>query len=170
MACQAALAPASLREVLKVGPLCRQRTLDLKKISVMTLNSTRPERGTFLILYRGAVVMPRCSSRAQSLPVRIGGSAPKDSTSSAPRYIFSAPVVAAPQPASPEPLGSQEPLALSRKVPLLVMPLVVRRAGTREAAAYSEVPVDRQVDGRCSCMWCGRYETSIIYKEKSMRP
>jgi hypothetical protein len=32
--------------------------------------------------------MPRCSSRARSLPVRIGDSAPKDSTSLASRYIF----------------------------------------------------------------------------------
>jgi hypothetical protein len=53
----------------ETGPLCRQRTLDAKKISAMALNSTRPERGTSLILYRGAVVMPRCSSRARSLPV-----------------------------------------------------------------------------------------------------
>jgi hypothetical protein len=50
------------------------------------------ERGTSLILYRGAVVMPRCSSRARSLPGRTGASAPKDSTrqhlgtSSRPRY------------------------------------------------------------------------------------
>jgi hypothetical protein len=44
MACQAASATASLREVLKAGPLCRQRTLDPKKISAMALNSTRPER------------------------------------------------------------------------------------------------------------------------------
>jgi hypothetical protein len=77
-------------EVLKVGPLCRQRTLDPKKISAMTLNSTRPECGTSLILYQGAVVMPRCSSRARSLPARTGASAPKDSNSSASRYIFSA--------------------------------------------------------------------------------
>jgi hypothetical protein len=54
-----------------------------KKISAMALNSTRPERGSSLILYRGAVVMPRCSSKARSLPVRIGDSAPKDSISSA---------------------------------------------------------------------------------------
>jgi hypothetical protein len=53
MACRAASATASLREVLKAGPLCQQRTLDPKKISVMTLNSSRPERGTSLILYRG---------------------------------------------------------------------------------------------------------------------
>jgi hypothetical protein len=65
MACQAASATASLREVLKVGLLCQQRILDPKKISVMALNSTRPERGTSLILYRGAVVMPRCSSKAR---------------------------------------------------------------------------------------------------------
>jgi mono/diheme cytochrome c family protein len=51
-------------------------------------------------------------------------------------------VAAAPQPASPKPLGSQEPPALYQKVPLLVMPLVVRRAGTLEAAAHSEEPAD----------------------------
>jgi hypothetical protein len=50
MACQAASATASLREVLKAGRLCRQRILDPKKISAMALNSTRPERGTSLIL------------------------------------------------------------------------------------------------------------------------
>jgi hypothetical protein len=182
MACQAASATTSLREVLKAGPLCRQRTLDLKKISAMALNSTFPERGTSLILYRGAVVMPRCSSRARSLLARIRDSAPKDSTSSASRYIFSAsvslggegvlhwscllchgpPVVAVPQLASPEPLGSQEPPALSRKVPILVMPLVVHRAGTLEAATHFEVPADQQVDDRCSCVRCGGYEPSII--------
>jgi hypothetical protein len=88
MACQAASATASLREVLKASPLCRQRTLDLKRISVMALNSTRPERGTSLILYLGAVVMPKCSSRARSLPARTVVSTPKDSTSSASQYIF----------------------------------------------------------------------------------
>jgi hypothetical protein len=92
MACQAASATASLREVLKVVPLCRQRTLDPKKISVMALNSTRPECETSLILYRGAVVMPRCSSRARSLPTRIRASTLKDSTSLASQYIFSASV------------------------------------------------------------------------------
>jgi hypothetical protein len=51
-----------------------------------------PERGTSLILYRGAVVMPKCSNKAQSLPARIRDSAPKDSTSSASRYIFSSSV------------------------------------------------------------------------------
>jgi hypothetical protein len=81
MACQAAFATASLREVLKAGPLCRQRTLDPKKIPAMAMNSTRPERGTSLILYRGVVVMPRCSSRARSLSARIEDSAPKDSIS-----------------------------------------------------------------------------------------
>jgi hypothetical protein len=35
MACQVASATASLREVLKAGPLCWQRTLDPKKISTM---------------------------------------------------------------------------------------------------------------------------------------
>jgi hypothetical protein len=92
MAYQAASIIASLREVLKAGPLCRQRTLDLKKISVMALNSTRPERGTSLILHRGVVVMPRCSSKARSLSARTEASAPKFSTSSASRYNFSASV------------------------------------------------------------------------------
>jgi hypothetical protein len=169
-----------LREVLKVGPLCRQRILDLKKISTMSLNSTHPEHGTSLILYRGAVVMPRCSSKARGLPARIGDSAPKDSTSSASRYIFLSsvllgggcfhwtclrcygPPVVAPQPASPEPLGSQEPPALSRRVPLLAMPLMVGRAGTPEAAAHFEVPANRRVDDWCSCVRCGRYKSSNI--------
>jgi hypothetical protein len=93
IACQAASTIASLREVLKASPLCWQRTLDPKKISATALNSTRPGRGTSLILYLGAVVMPRCSSRARSLSVRTGASTPKDSTSSASRYIFSSPVL-----------------------------------------------------------------------------
>jgi hypothetical protein len=71
-------------------------------------------------------------------------------------------VAAAPQSASPKPFGSQGPPALSRKVPLLVMPLVVRRAGTLEAVAHSEVPADRRVDDWCSCVRCGGYEPSII--------
>ncbi len=180
MACQAASATASLREVLKAGPLCRQRILDPKKISAMALNSTRPERGTSLILYRGAVVMPRCSSKARSLPARIGDSALKDSprqhlgTSSQVRYrleevvlhqsylLCQGPPVVDLQLANPEQLGSQEPLALSRRVPLLELPLVVGRAGILEVAARSEVPADRQVDGRCSCVQYDGYEPSII--------
>ncbi len=180
MAYQATSATASLREVLKAGPLCRQRILDPKKISVMALNCTHAERGTSLILYRGAVVMPRCSSKVQSLLVRIEDSAPKDSTSLASRYIFSGsvslgegvrrwscllcygPPVVALQLASPEQLGSQEPLALSQRVPVLVMPLVVCRAGTLEAATRFEVPADRRVDGRCSCVRYGGYEPSNI--------
>jgi hypothetical protein len=71
MAYQAASSTALLREVLKAGPLCRQRILDPKKISPMELNSTCPEHGTSLIQYRVAVVMPRCSSKARSLPTRI---------------------------------------------------------------------------------------------------
>jgi hypothetical protein len=94
MACQAATTTASMREVLKDGPLCRQRTLDPKKISAVALNSTRPERGTSLILYLGAVVMPRCSSRARSLLTGTGASTPKDSTSSTSWYIFSSSVSA----------------------------------------------------------------------------
>jgi hypothetical protein len=72
------------------------------------------------------------------------------------------PVVATPQPTSPESLGSQEPPALSQKVPLLVMPLVVCQAGTLEAAAHSEVPADRWVDGQCSRVRCGGYKLSNI--------
>jgi hypothetical protein len=189
MACQAASATASLREVLKAGPLCRQRTLDLKKISTMALNSTRSERGTSLILYRGAVVMPRCSSIARSLPARTEASAPKDSTSLASQYIFSdsvshgggcsslalssvswSPVAATPQPVSPELLGSQELSSLSQKVPLLVMPLAVGRPGTPGVVAHSEGPADRWVDGRCSCVRCDGYEPSITSNEESMRP
>jgi hypothetical protein len=181
MACQAVSATASLHEVLKAGPLCRQRILDPKKISTMTLNSTRPERGTSLILYRGAVLMPRCSSKARSLPARIRDSArrtpprPRLDTSSRLWYrsgegalrwsclrCYGPPVIAAPQSACPEPLGSQEPLALSRRIPLLVMPLMVGRAGTLGAAAHSEVPADRRVDDQCSCMWCSGYEPSNI--------
>jgi hypothetical protein len=180
MACQAASAIASLREVLKAGPLCQQRILDPKKISAMALNSTRPECGTSFILYRGAVVMPRCSSKARSLPARIRDSAPKDSTSSASRYNFSGryhsgevvlhqsyplyrgPPIVALLPVNPEQSGSQEPLALSRRVPPLKLPLVVCRARILEAAAHSEVPTDRQVDNRCSCVRCDGYEPSII--------
>jgi hypothetical protein len=44
---------------------------------------------TSLILYLGAMVMPRCSSRARSLSVRTGASALKDSISSTSRYTFS---------------------------------------------------------------------------------
>ena len=178
--CQAASATASLREVLKAGPLCRQRIRDPKKISAMALNSTRPDRRTSFILYRGAVVMPRCSSKARSLPARIGDSAPKDSTSSASRYNFSGlaslerscpssslssvrgPPVVALRSANPEQLGSQEPLALSRRVPLLKLPLVVCWAGILEAVAHSGVPADQQADDRCSCVRCGGYEPSII--------
>jgi hypothetical protein len=70
--------------------------------------------------------------------------------------------VVAPQPTCPELLGSQELAVLSRKVPLLVMPLVVCRARNLEAAAHSEVPADRRVDDQCSCVRCGGYDPSNI--------
>jgi hypothetical protein len=174
MACQVASATASLRDVLKAGPLCRQRILDPKKISAIALNSTRPERETSLILYRGAVVMPRCSSKARSLLARIRDLALKDSTSSASRYNFSGSVSLGGSCSSSvlssvlgssgccSSTGSQEPLALSRRVPPLELPLVVCRAGIPEAAAHSELPADRQVDDRCSCVRCGGYEPSNI--------
>jgi hypothetical protein len=44
----------------------------MRKIAAMALNSTYTGRGTSLILYLGVVVMPKCSSRAQSLPVGTG--------------------------------------------------------------------------------------------------
>jgi hypothetical protein len=181
MACQAASAIASLREVLKAGPLCPQRTQDPKEIFAMALNSTRPGCRTSMILYLGAVVMPRCSSRAQSMPVRTGASTLKDSTTSTSRYIFSSSAslgegtlcwpcllyhgpsaTAAPQLASPEPLGSQDPPALSQKVSLPVMLLVVRRAGTPRVVAHSEVPANQWAVGRCSCVRYGECEPSII--------
>jgi hypothetical protein len=181
MAYQATSATASLREVLKAGPFCRQRTLDPKKISAMVLNSTHPERGTSLILYRGAVVMPRCSSRARSLPVRTGASILKDYTISASRYIISSSAslrggysslalssmswsfgCCCSSARSLEPLGSQEPPALSQKVPLPVMPFAVRRAGTPGVVARSEVPADQRAIGRCSCVRYGECEPSII--------
>jgi hypothetical protein len=53
MACQAASATASLRDALKAGPWCLQRTLGPEKISATALNSTCPRCGTPLILYLG---------------------------------------------------------------------------------------------------------------------
>jgi hypothetical protein len=47
MVCQATSATSLLREALKAGPLYLQRTLDPKKISATTLNSTHPGRGDF---------------------------------------------------------------------------------------------------------------------------
>jgi hypothetical protein len=92
MACQVASATVLLREALKAGPLCMQRTQNPKKISATALNSIHPRCGTSLILYLGEVVMPRCSSRARSMLVGTGASALKDSTSTASRYIFSSSV------------------------------------------------------------------------------
>jgi hypothetical protein len=68
----------------------------------------------------------------------------------------------APWPVSPQLLGSLELPTLSQKVPLLVIPLAVRRARTPGVVARSEVPADRRVDGRCSCVLCDGYEPSII--------
>jgi hypothetical protein len=70
-------------------PLVPTEDFDPRKISMMALNSNCPRCRTSLILYLGAVVMPRCSSRARSLSVGTRASAPKDSTSSISRYIFS---------------------------------------------------------------------------------
>jgi hypothetical protein len=89
MACQAASITALLIDALNTGPWCLQRTLGPEKISTTSLNSTCPRCGTPLIRNLGAEVMPKCPSRAQSLPVGIGASAPKDSLSSASLYSFS---------------------------------------------------------------------------------
>jgi hypothetical protein len=64
MAYLAASTTASLRDAVKARPWCLKRTLDLRKISVMVLNSTHLGRRTSLILYLGVVVMPKCTSRA----------------------------------------------------------------------------------------------------------
>jgi hypothetical protein len=89
MACQVASATTSLIDALKAGPWCLQRTLGPEKIYATALNSTHHGRGTPLILYLGAEVMPKCPSRARSLPIGIRASAPKDSLSSASLYNFS---------------------------------------------------------------------------------
>jgi hypothetical protein len=54
-----------------------------------TLNSTCPRHGILLILYLGVEVMPKCPSRARSLPVWIEASTKKDSLLSASLYSFS---------------------------------------------------------------------------------
>jgi hypothetical protein len=69
---------------------------------------------------------------------------------------------AAPQQASPGPLGYQEPPALSQKAPLPVMLLAVRRPVTPGVVAYFEVPADQRAVDRCSCMRYGECEPSII--------
>jgi hypothetical protein len=79
----------NITDGLKAGPWCLQRTLDPEMISVTALNSTCPGCETPLIRYLGAEVMPKCPSRARSLPVGIRASAPKDSISSASLYTFS---------------------------------------------------------------------------------
>jgi hypothetical protein len=69
---------------------------------------------------------------------------------------------ATPQQASPEPLDSQGPPALSQKVPPPVMHVVVCQAVTPGAVARFKVPADQQANDQCSCMWCGECEPSII--------
>jgi hypothetical protein len=180
MACQAASATASLREVLKAGSLCQQRILDPKKISAMALNSTRPEHETSLILYWGAMVSSGAPAKLKAYrrgsEIQLRRTPPRQhlGTTSHVRYRlgevglhqsylpYRGPLVVALPLANPEQLGSQEPLALSRRVPPLELPLVVCWARILEAVVRSEVPVDRQVDGRCSCVWCGGYEPSNI--------
>jgi hypothetical protein len=49
------------------------------------------------------------------------------------------------------------------------MRLEVHQAMPPEVVAHVEVPADQWADGRCSCVWYGECEPSIIEKEKSMR-
>jgi hypothetical protein len=154
----------------------------------MALNSTCPGRRTSLILYLGAVVIPWCSSRAQSMPVRTGASARRtpphrhlgtsshprcrlgEGTLHWPRLLRPGPSAAAtPQQASPEALGLRGPLALSHKAPPPVMRLKVRQAVPLEVVAHVEVPADQWADSQCSCVQYGECKPSIIEKEKSMR-
>jgi hypothetical protein len=88
MACQEASITASLIDALKAGLWCLQRTLGPEKIYATALNSTHPRRGTPLIWYLGVEVMPKCPSKARSLPVGIRALAPKDSLLSASLYSF----------------------------------------------------------------------------------
>jgi hypothetical protein len=62
---------------------------------------------------------------------------------------------------SPEPLGSQEPPALSQKDPLPVMLLAVHWAVTPGVVARLEVPADQRAVGRCSCVRYGECEPTI---------
>jgi hypothetical protein len=119
-------------------PWCVQWTLGPEKVSATTLNSTRPGRRTPLIMYLLAEVMPKCPSRARSLPIGIRASALKDSLLSAYLYSFlpssslwgrtlhrlslhyrrhGPPTVAAPQQVRLELPDYQVPLAQSQKAP-----------------------------------------------------
>jgi hypothetical protein len=124
--------------------------------------------------------MPRFSSRARSLLVRtelrsrrtpphlhLGTSFhPRrrsgECTPRCPCPLCLGPLATvAPQQASPELLGSQEPPALSQKVPFPVMPLVVHRVVTPGVVACSEVPADQWAVSRCCCVRCSECEPSI---------
>jgi hypothetical protein len=70
--------------------------------------------------------------------------------------------VAAPHQASPEPLDSWGPPALSPKAHPPMMHLEVCQAVTPRVVAHFKVPADQQADGRCPCMRCGGCEPSII--------
>jgi hypothetical protein len=147
----------------------------------MALNSTRPGRGTSLILYLGAVVMlgapaeiEACQRELELQPRRTAPH-PNLGTSSRPRrrsgegtlrwlcLLYLGPsAAAAPQQVSSEPLGSQEPPALSQKAPLPMMLLAMRRVVTPGVVARFEVPADQWAVDRCSCMRYGECEPSII--------
>jgi hypothetical protein len=132
-----------------------------------------PWKWDFLDPVSRAVVMPRCTSIARSLPVGTGASAPKDSTSLASLYISSTSV---------SPRGEYSSSSLSSLLALLwsscccscsstgmpwappppMIHVVVHHAVAPMAVAHSEVLADQWVDDRCSCVRCGEYKSSII--------
>jgi hypothetical protein len=61
------------------------------------------------------------------------------------------PVAAAPRQASPKPLGSQGPPALSQKAPPLVMRAAAHRAVTPRGVAHSGVPANQRATGALAC-------------------
>jgi hypothetical protein len=69
---------------------------------------------------------------------------------------------ATPQQASPKPLDSQGPPALSQNVPPPVMHVEVCQVVTPGVVALFEVPANQQADGWWSCVRCGECEPSII--------
>jgi hypothetical protein len=123
--------------------------------------------------------MPKCPSKACSLPLGTGASARRtqspqrpciashplccsgESTPHHPCLHHGPAAVAAPHQVSPGLLGSQVPLARSQKAPPEVC-AVVSHAASPAAVACSEVPADQWADDRFSCGLCGEGEPSKI--------
>jgi hypothetical protein len=79
------------------------------------------------------------------------------------------PPAAAPQRVCPGLLSTQVPPARPEKTPPPEICVVVCRAMALLAVAHFEVSADQRAINQCSCVRCGEYEPSIIYKEKSVR-